>query len=128
MYEHADILLQGACWRASKYINKYNTTISGNYYDINTIFITTIIISLIAPIFWDEHKVANFSFQESLFLNIIPNYSQNLYHKLSCCISSLREEEYIKELITTVYPCHCKEVFYMPLEIFLALRDWLILY
>ena len=48
-----------------------------------------------APTFWDEHEAANFAFQKSQLLNIITDYSQNMYHKLPCCMSSLGREEYI---------------------------------
>lgn len=42
--------------------------------------------------------------------------------------SSFGGEKYIQQLITTHYPCHCQEVFRIPLETFLALEKWLTKY
>ena len=81
-----------------------------------------------APTFWDEHEAANFAFQESQLLNIINDYSPNMYHKFSCRISSLGGEEYSQESITISHFCCCQKVFSMPYETFLALRDWLTKY
>lgn len=64
-----------------------------------------------APTFWDEHEAVNFAFQESQFLNIITDYLQNVYHKLSCRTSSFGGKEYIQKLITTAYPHCCQKVF-----------------
>lgn len=63
--------------------------------------ILVIIISLIAPIFWDKYEALNFVFQKSQLLNIITNYSQNMYHKHFYYTFFLEGEEYIREFIIT---------------------------
>ena len=103
-----------------------STSMIQQYQAIIMIFIiSVIIISVMAPTFWDEHEAANFAFQESQLLNIITDYSQNMYHKLPCHTSSLGGKDYIQELITTAHPRRCQKVFRMPLETFLVLRNWL---
>lgn len=52
-------------------------------------------------------------------------YSKTTYNKLPCHTSSLGEEEYIQEIITTAHLRRCQEVFRMPLETFRALEKWL---
>lgn len=48
-----------------------------------------------------------------------------MYDKLACRTSSLGDEAYIQEIITTAHPRRCLEVFRMELNTFLTLSEWL---
>lgn len=45
--------------------------------------------------FCNKYEATNFVFQESQLLNIITDYSQNIYYKLFYCISFCNGKEYI---------------------------------
>lgn len=83
--------------------------------------------NITAPIFWDQHEVANSAFQKVQLLHIMTKYLIAAYNKFLCCTSFFKREEYIQELIITIHLCYCQEVFCISLEN-LVLEKWLIEY
>lgn len=75
--------------------------------------------------FWRDREEVEFKILLLSIISIVTTYSNSLYNKLPCRISTLSGEKYIESLIQQNHPRRIQEVFRMPLYPFLQLQIWL---